>query len=61
MGRIALKVTLVLMGLLWFSGPVWAQIESSVVDGIAHKSFHKQKATLDIANEAAASKGLTSA
>jgi len=44
---------------IWLSTPVLAEIESSVVDGIAHSSFHKRRATLEIANKAAAEKKAT--
>lgn len=39
--------------------PVLAEIESSVVDALAHKSYPKRKPALDLANAAAAAKGLT--
>jgi cyanate lyase len=41
------------------SSPVLAEIESSVVDGIAYSSLHKRKPTLEIANKAAAEKKAT--
>ena len=59
MRRRLLSVSMIVMVSVWLSTPVLAEIESSVVDGIAHSSFHKRKATLDKANEAAEAKGLT--
>ena len=44
---------------LWLGPAAQAEIESSVVDGLAHSSFHKRKPTLDVANEAAQAKGAT--
>jgi len=44
---------------LWLTTPVLAEIESSVVDGLAHSSFHKRKSTLEIANKATAEKKAT--
>jgi len=57
--------TLVITGIavlglwFWLVVPAQAEIESSVVDGIAHSSFHKRKPTLEIANKAAAEKKAT--
>jgi len=56
--RLSNAIGVLLMG-LWLSGPALAEIESSVVDGIAHSSFHKRKSTLDIANKAAIEKKAT--
>ena len=53
------NVIAVLLMCLWLSGSALAEIESSVVDGLAHSSYHKRKPTLEKANEAAAAKGLT--
>ena len=44
---------------LCLTSPVYAEIESSVVDGLAHSSFHKRRPTLEIANKAAAEKKAT--
>lgn len=44
---------------IWLCQPVFAEIESSVVDSLAYSSYQKRKPTLDIANEAAQKKGLT--
>jgi cyanate lyase len=52
--------SLAVVGLgIWLCAAAQAEIESSVVDGIAHSSFHKRKATLDLANKAAAEKKAT--
>ena len=45
------------VAVVWLSTPALAEIESSVVDGLAHSSYHKRKPTLEKANEAAAAKG----
>lgn len=44
---------------IWLSTPVLAEIESSVVDSLAFRSYHQRKPTLDIANKAAAEKKAT--
>jgi cyanate lyase len=44
---------------LGLSVPAWAEIESDVVDMIAHQSYHKRRATLEVANKAAAEKKAT--
>jgi len=44
---------------LWLCTPARAEIESSVVDSLAHKSYHQRKPALDIANKAAAEKKAT--
>lgn len=49
----------VLMAGLWLCAPALAEIESSVVDQLAHQSYYKRKATLEIANKAAAEKKAT--
>jgi cyanate lyase len=49
----------VVMAAAFVSDPAWAEIESDVVDMIAHQSYHKRKATLEIANKAAAEKKAT--
>ena len=51
-------LTVLIVG-LWLCPPAQAEIESSVVDGLAHSSYHKRKPTLDAANEAAQAKGAT--
>ncbi len=59
MRKLALSVMAMFVGGLWLCAPAGAEIESSVVDALAHSSFHKRKATLDIANKAAAEKKAT--
>lgn len=59
MKNVMFTALVVLIVGLWLCPPAWAEIESSVVDGIAASSYHKRKATLDKANEAAEAKGLT--
>ncbi len=58
MSRVWIGFATVVMG-VWIGTPALAEIESSVVDGIAYGSFHKRKPTLDIANKAAAEKKAT--
>jgi len=41
---------------LWLYSSATAEIESSVVDSLASRSYHQRKPTLDIANKAAAEK-----
>ncbi|MGH9425880.1 MAG: hypothetical protein ACRD2L_06185 [Terriglobia bacterium] len=59
MRRTVLTVLGTIMAGIWLSTQVFAEIESSVVDGIAHSSFHKRRVTLEIANKAAAEKKAT--
>ncbi len=59
MKNVMFTALVVLIVGLWLCPPAWAEIESSAVDGIAASSYHKRKATLDKANEAAEAKGLT--
>ena len=59
MKRIMLAALASVVAGLWISTPGFAEIESSVVDGIAYSSFHKRKPTLDIANKAASEKKVT--
>jgi len=54
-----LKALIVLVGVLWLSSPVLAEIRSSGEDAIAQESYDKRKPTLDIANKAAAQKRVT--
>lgn len=58
MNKVWIGFATVIMGAL-ITAPALAEIESSVVDGIAHSSYHKRKPTLDIANKAAAEKKAT--
>jgi cyanate lyase len=44
---------------MWFCSSAQAEIESSVVDGLASSSYHKRRPTLELANKAAQEKGLT--
>ncbi len=57
------RVGMILCGALTIgmlmSVPVSAEIESSVVDSLAYSSYHKRKATLEVANKAAAEKKAT--
>jgi cyanate lyase len=59
MRQLAFLTVGTLLGGLWICASVQAEIESSVVDGIAHSSYHKRKPTLEIANKAAAEKKMT--
>jgi cyanate lyase len=58
MNNVWIGFATVIMG-VWITAPALAEIESSVVDGIAYSSFHKRKPTLDIANKAAGEKKAT--
>lgn len=44
---------------LWLCPSAQAEIDSSVVDSLAFRSYHQRKPTLDIANKAAAEKKAT--
>lgn len=59
MRRIVFATVGALLGGLWICASAQAEIESSVVDGLAHSSYHKRKPTLEIANKAAAEKKAT--
>jgi cyanate lyase len=59
MRQTVVTIVSTLIAVVSFNAPVLAEIESSVVDMIAHQSYHKRKATLDIANKAAAEKKAT--
>jgi cyanate lyase len=59
MGRAIVMALGTVMAGIWMATPVLAEIESSVVDSLAYKSYHQRKPTLEKANDAAAAKGLT--
>lgn len=59
MKRIAWMFMGVVMSGAFVCDPAWAEIESDVVDMIAYQSYHKRKATLEVANKAAAEKKAT--
>lgn len=58
-GIIALGSVALLVGVVGVCTPARAEIESSVVDGIAYSSYHKRKPALEVANKAAAEKKAT--
>ncbi len=59
MRRTMVGIMSALIAVVSFNTPVFAEIESSVVDMLAHQSYHKRRPTLDIANKAAAEKKAT--
>jgi len=59
MKRLALVVLSILLSVTGMGTLAQAEIESSVVDGLAYSSLHKRKPTLDIANKAAAERKAT--
>lgn len=59
MRTLTLTALAVLVLGLWPCSSARAEIESSVVDSLAFRSYHQRKPTLDIANKAAAEKKAT--
>lgn len=59
MKGLAMFAVSILIGWVGLSAVAQAEIESSVVDGLAYSSYHKRKPTLELANKAAAEKKAT--
>ena len=59
MRRMMLGILAWMMAGLWLCASAQAEIESSVVDSLAFRSYHQRKPTLDIANKAATEKKAT--
>jgi hypothetical protein len=47
MGRAIVMALGTVMAGIWMATPVLAEIESSVVDSLAYKSYHQRKPTLE--------------